>query len=37
MVERLFAAIAHGAEDHRDWLHEALVAFFSGLPLPAVR
>jgi hypothetical protein len=37
MIEGLFAAIAHGDEDHRAWLHEAIVAFAAGKPVPPPR
>lgn len=37
LCERLFAAIAHGDEDHRAWLREAIDAFFSGQSVPAPR
>lgn len=37
LVERLFAATAHGDEDHRAWLLEAYTAFFADRPVPAPR
>lgn len=37
MVERLFSAIAHGDEDHRAWLREAISAFYIGDPVPPPR
>ena len=31
----LFQAIAHGDDKHRQWLEEAILAHFEGLPVPA--
>lgn len=32
--ETLYDAIAHGDEEHRAWLKEAIDNHFSGLPVP---
>lgn len=40
IVERratLFDAIAHGDDEHRAWLREAIDAHFAGQPVPPVR
>lgn len=37
LVERLHSAIKHGDQDHRDWLLEAIGAFFVGQPIPEPR
>lgn len=37
LVERLWAATAHGDEEHRVWLREAYDAFFANRPVPAPR
>lgn len=36
-VDNLFDAIAHGSEEHRAWLKEALTEHFAGRPVPEVR
>lgn len=36
-AEAIFEAIAHGDQEHRDWLKEALDACFAGLPVPPPR
>lgn len=36
-VQALFPAIAHGDDEHRAWLQEALENHFAGLPIPPVR
>lgn len=33
----IFAAIAHGDQEHRDWLLEALEAIFAGNSVPPPR
>lgn len=35
--EKLFADLAHGDDDHREWLHEAILAHFDGKPVPEAR
>jgi NTP pyrophosphatase (non-canonical NTP hydrolase) len=37
LVERLHIAIAHGDEEHRAWLKEAIEAHFAGKPVPEPR
>lgn len=40
LIERrntLFEAIAHGDDEHRAWLKEAIDAHFAGNPVPGVR
>jgi hypothetical protein len=37
IIESLHAAIAHGDEDHRAWLKDAINAHFAGQPIPAPR
>lgn len=32
--EKLFEFLAHGDDEHRRWLREAIDAFFSGKPRP---
>lgn len=36
-VNSLFDAIAHGDEEHRQWLKEAIALHFEGKPVPAPR
>jgi len=36
-ADALFAALAHGDDEHRRWLREALEAYFAGEPMPPVR
>jgi hypothetical protein len=36
-VESLFSAIAHGDDEHRVWLKEAIDAHFAGDPVPPCR
>lgn len=36
-ADSVYAAIAHGDQEHRDWLREALDAHFAGLPVPPPR
>lgn len=36
-IDTLFEAIAHGDEDHRAWLKEAITAHFAGGPVPEPR
>lgn len=33
----LFKALAHGDDDHRDWLKEAIDNFYKGEPIKPVR
>ena len=35
--QRLWEFLAHGDEDHRRWLRDAIEAFFEGKPRPPVR
>jgi hypothetical protein len=34
-ITRLWTALAHGDDDHREWLREAIEAFFTDQPIPA--
>ena len=34
---RLYEAIKHGDDDHKDWLKEAIEAFIMGWPIPEPR
>lgn len=34
---KLFQALAHGDDDHRDWLREAIDNFYQGKPIKPVR
>jgi hypothetical protein len=36
-IDRLYAAIAHGDDEHRAWLREAVDNFFAGKPVPPPR
>lgn len=36
-ADTVYEAIAHGDQEHRDWLREALDAHFAGLPVPPPR
>lgn len=36
-IESLFDAIAHGDEDHREWLKEAIYCHFEGAKVPEPR
>ena len=36
-ADSVYAAIAHGDDEHRSWLREALDAHFAGLPVPPPR
>lgn len=35
--EDLFEFLAHGDDEHRAWLKQAILAFFAGKPRPEVR
>lgn len=37
LVDTLFDAVAHGDQEHRDWLKEAIDNHFKGLPVPPPR
>ena len=37
LSDRLFRAIEHGDQEHREWLREALDCFFAGQPVPPPR
>lgn len=37
VLEDLYQFLAHGDEEHRRWLKEAIWAYFEGKPRPEVR
>lgn len=37
VIQGLYDALAHGDEEHRAWLREAITAHFSGKPIPPPR
>lgn len=36
-VTNLYTALAHGSQEHRLWLQEAIKNWFEGKPLPGVK
>lgn len=37
VIDQLYEALAHGDDEHRAWLREAIDNFFAGKPVPPPR
>jgi len=35
-VQRLYDALKHGDQEHKDWLRSAILAYYEGSPIPPV-
>lgn len=36
-IDELYKALAHGDDEHKAWLKEAITAYFNGKPIPPPR